>query len=47
MRNDYEEKLDRERAAYETSKRDAEANVKALRETMDSIRNDYEKNFKK
>jgi hypothetical protein len=45
MRNNYEEKLDRERASNENSKRDSEASIQALRETMDLIRKDYEKNF--
>ena len=47
MRNDYEEKLDHERASKENSKRDAESSIQALRETMDSIRKDYERNFTK
>jgi hypothetical protein len=45
MRNDYEEKFDQDRAAQDASQREAESNVKALRETMDGIRNDYENNF--
>ncbi|MDT1985866.1 MAG: hypothetical protein RMX66_03315, partial [Planktomarina sp.] len=45
MRNDYEEKFDRERAAHDASRREGESNVKALRETMDAVRNDYENNF--
>ena len=45
MRNDYEEKLDRDRATHDTSQREAESNVKALRETMDAIRSDYKNNF--
>jgi hypothetical protein len=45
LRNDYEEKLDAERAAHDNSRREAESNVKALRETMDAVRSDYENNF--
>ena len=45
MRNEYEEKLDNERASHEAARRDSEANVQALRETMDAIRADYTKQF--
>ena len=45
MRNDYEEKLDKERASHDAARRESEANVQALRETMDAIRTDYAKNF--
>jgi hypothetical protein len=45
MRNDYEEKLDKERASHDAARRESEANVRALRETMDAIRTDYANNF--
>ena len=45
MRNDYEEKLDKERASHDVARRESEANVQALRETMDAIRTDYANNF--
>ena len=45
MRNEYEEKLDKERASHDATRRDSEANVQALRKTMDAIRSDYVKQF--
>jgi len=42
MRNDYEEKLDNQRASHEAAKRDSESNIQALRDTMERLRNDYE-----
>ena len=42
MRNDYEEKLDAERASHGGVQRNSEAGPQALRETMEKMRNDYE-----
>jgi hypothetical protein len=47
MRNNYEEKFERERAEHDASRRESETSIQALRETMDSIRKDYERNFTK
>ena len=35
----------KERASHDAARRESEANVQALRETMDAIRTDYANNF--
>ena len=42
LRNEYEEKLDSERALFAGSQRESESNVQALRNTMEQLQNDYE-----
>ena len=45
QRNQYEEKLDNERALHEAARREAEQNIQAIRDTMDQMRNNNEEKF--